>query len=198
MNNQELKQAIIDDIEFLKTAKIGILDKNIYYSRLKKYAWSAFAWMYFPTLIIGFLVFIFTTKSHLRHDFLADYLMDCIIVSLLMPVFALVAYFTKIMNWIVFEEFLLPHLKTKDMIRSYLRKFITLALKLYLVWLVIGMILCGFESTSTVVLQLLAFVGLHFIMYLMVYAELNRIGASVFFEYLSSFFGKETNRLSLK
>ncbi|NDH09495.1 MAG: hypothetical protein EBY16_07790 [Gammaproteobacteria bacterium] len=198
MDNQELKQAIIDDIEFLKTAKIGILDKNIYYSRLKKYAWRAFSWMYFPTLIIGFLVFIFTTKSHLRHDFLADYLIDCVIVSLLMPVFALVAYFTKIMNWIVFEEFLLPHLKTKDMIRSYLRKFITLTLKLYLVWLVIGMILCGFESTSTVVLQLLAFVGLHFIMYLMVYAELNRIGASVFFEYLSSFFGKETNRLSLK
>jgi len=198
MNNQQLKQAIIDDIEFLKTAKIGILDKDIYYSRLKKYAWRAFAWMYFPVITLGFFVFIFTSKSHLRHDFLENYLMDCIIAGLLVPVFALVAYFTKIMNWIVFEEFLLPHLKTKDMIGSYLRKFISLTLKLYIVWLVIGMISCGFESTSTIILQLLAFVGLHFIMYLIVYAELNRIGASVFFEYLSDLFDKEINRLPLK
>jgi hypothetical protein len=41
-------------------------------------------------------------------------------------------------------------------------------------------------------------VGLHFIMYLIVYAELNRIGASVFFEYLSKLFDKEINRLPLK
>jgi len=196
MNNQELKQAIIDDIEFLKTAKIDILDKDIYYSNLKKYAWSAFAWMYFPAIIIGFLVLIFTTTSHLRHDFLEYYLMDCVILGLLVPGLALGSYFTKIMNWIVFEEFLLPHLRTKDLIRSYLRKYIMLTWKLYTIWLVISMVL--FSCEATILLQFIAFAALHLVMYLIVYAELNRIGASVFFEYLSKLFDKEINRLPLK
>ncbi len=197
MNNQELKQAIIEDIEFLKTAKVDIIDKDTYYSKLKKYGWKTFGRLYLPVLILGLIFIKFSIFNHLEnHELLYDYLVPCAAFGLIMPVMVSLFFLPKIMNWIVFEEQLLPHLKTKVLIATSVKKFFDVYWYVYLIWLGFGMAIFNpicvfiFEGTAIIFVTL----GLH----LMLYAELNRIGASVFFEYLSDFFDKEITRLPYK
>ena len=60
MQDQELKQAILDDIEFLKTIKVDIVDKKTYYRKIKKYALSMLFAFYIPVVVLGlFFVFFF-------------------------------------------------------------------------------------------------------------------------------------------
>ena len=100
------------------------------------------------------------------------------------------------MGWIVFEEQLLPHLKTKDIIQAYVKKFFDLYFKIYLVWIALGMFV--FNPVITFAIELTAIMFVTLIVNLMIYAELTRIGACVFFEYLSKFFEKEIHQLPLK
>ena len=124
MNNQELKQAIIEDIEFLKTAKVDIIDKDTYYSKLKKYGWKTFARLYLPVLILGLIFIKFSIFNHLEnHELLYDYLVPCAAFGLIMPVMVSLFFLPKIMNWIVFEEQLLPHLPCESPMPCGLRGF---------------------------------------------------------------------------
>lgn len=197
MNNQELKQAIMDDIEFLKTAKVDIIDKDIYYAKLKKYGWKSFGRLYLPVLILG-LIFIKFSLLNASDDLFPwqDYFIACAGGGLFVPVMVSLFFLPKIMNWIVFEEELLPHLKTKDLIAASVKKFFDAYWYAYLVWLAVGMFIFNPVLVFAYEVSALIFVtlGLH----LMLYAELNRIGASVFFEYLSDFFDKEITRLPYK
>ena len=103
MNNQELKQAIMEDIEFLKTAKVDIIDKDTYYSKLKKYGWKTFGRLYLPVLILGLIFIKFSIFNQLEnHEVLYDYLVACAAAGLFIPVMVSLFFLPKIMNWIVF------------------------------------------------------------------------------------------------
>jgi hypothetical protein len=196
MNNQELKQAIMEDIEFLKTAKVDIIDKDTYYSKLKKYGWKTFGRLYLPVLILG-MIFIKFSLFNREYDFsVQDYFISCAGLGLIAPVMVSLFFLPKIMNWIVFEEQLLPYLKTKDLIQTYVKKFFDLYFKFYLIWIAVGMFI--FNSVLTFAINGTAIIFVTLGVHLMLYAELNRIGASVFFEYLSDFFDKEITRLPYK
>lgn len=197
MNNQELKQAIMDDIEFLKTAKVDIIDKDIYYSKLKKYGWKTFGRLYLPVLILGLIFIKFSIFNRVdNHSLLQGYFIACAGLGLIAPLMVSLFFLPKIINWIVFEEELLPHLKTKDLIAASVKKFFDLYFKFYLIWLAVGMFILNSTLAFVVVGTAVIFVTIG--VNLMLYAELNRIGASVFFEYLSDFFDKEITRLPYK
>lgn len=196
MNNQELKQAIMEDIEFLKTAKVDIIDKDTYYAKLKKYGWKTFGRLYLPVLILG-MIFLKFSLLNREHAFSIEvYFFGCAGLGLIAPVMVSLFFLPKIMNWIVFEEQLLPYLKTKDLIQTYVKKFFDLYFKFYLIWIAVGMFI--FNSVLTFAINGTAIIFVTLGVHLMLYAELNRIGASVFFEYLSDFFDKEITRLPYK
>jgi len=197
MNDKELKQAIIDDMEFLKTAKIDIIDKQTYYSKLKKYGWKTFGRLYLPVLILGLIFVKFSILNHMDSESLFyGYFVPCALIGLLVPGLVSLVFLAKIMSWIVFEEQLLPHLKTKDLIQAYVKKFFDLYFKIYLVWIALGMFI--FNPVITLAVEITAMLFVTLVVNLMIYAELNRIGATVFFEYLSKLFEKEIHQLPLK
>lgn len=197
MNNQELKQAIVEDIEFLKTAKVDIIDKQTYYTKLKKYGWKTFGRLYLPVLVLGLIFLRFSLFNSVEHhDVWECYLVACAAAGLIIPVMSSLFFLPKIMNWIVFEEQLLPHLKTKDLIATSVKKFFDAYWYVYLIWLGLGMAI--FNPVCVFIFQVTAVFFVTLGLHLMLYAELNRIGASVFFEYLSDFFDKELTRLPYK
>lgn len=197
MNDAELKQAIIEDMAYLKTAKIDIIDKKTYYTKLKKYGWKTFGRLYLPVLILGLIFVKFSILNHMDRDgFFYGYFVPCALIGLLVPGLVSLVFLGKIMGWIVFEEQLLPHLKTKDIIQAYVKKFFDLYFKIYLVWIALGMFV--FNPVITFAIELTAIMFVTLIVNLMIYAELTRIGACVFFEYLSKFFEKEIHQLPLK
>jgi len=196
MNSKELKQAIIDDIEFLKTAKIDIMDKVKYYSNLKKYCLRVFAWMYFPVVFLGLIFVNFSLYNQTGNSFSEKYLYSCVFIGFLVSLGFLFYFVTKIMNWIVFEELLLPNLKTQDMIRAYVKKFLKIYWQLYVVFLIFGMFM--WNSLLTFFIEIFGLLIAELLVGLVIYAELNRIGASVLLEYLSNFFKKDIKKIITK
>ena len=197
MNNEELKQAIIHDIEFLKTANVGILEKDIYYARLKKYGGTVFALLYLPILVFGLIFIKFSIYNRPPEMFPIEmYIYACALMGLLLPTIFSLSFLAKIMNWIVFEEFLLPHLRTKDVILFYGKKFFMLFWKLYFAWFALGMFI--FNPEFTFAIEIGGFLFVITVINLVMYAEFTRIGAAVFFDYLSQFFDQEVPDLPLK
>jgi hypothetical protein len=185
MNNNELKQSIIDDIEFLKTAEIEIMDKKEYYQKLKYYGAIYFAWLYLPLLVFGL---IFHSKQMLKRPLLEG--SSWIIVDFLICLFMALAASGFIGKAIIFCEQLLPFLKTKKLIENEFRQFVK---GFFAVYLSCNFIILAFAGEDIVCFGdffflIISFVFASIVVNFRLSREVDRIGAAVFFKYMSIFF----------
>ena len=105
MQDQELKQAILDDIEFLKTIKVDIVDKKTYYRKIKKYALSMLFAFYIPVVVLGLFFANYNFASSRGHIlFSYPYDRGCVIGGFIISFLMTIGSISKLNKWIVFEE----------------------------------------------------------------------------------------------
>jgi hypothetical protein len=187
MDDRQLQQAILDDLEFLKTFKIDILDKGTYYRKIRKYALSILLCLYLPVLVLGLFFTNFNFLSSQGNDFFSyPYDRGCVIGGLIIPFLMTINLISKLNKWVVFEEKILPHLKTKSFILESIKKLLKLYMQIYVASVLIGLFLIG-PFAGILVTLLAAGASGDFFKFL-INLESSRIGTSILFEYLKKFF----------
>lgn len=187
MQDQELKQAILDDIEFLKTIKVDIVDKKTYYRKIKKYALSMLFAFYIPVVVLGLFFANYNFASSRGHIlFSYPYDRGCVIGGFIISFLMTIGSISKLNKWIVFEEKILPFLKTKAFIQESVKKLLKLYMQIYLLSLLIGLFLIGPFAGFLVTFIVAA--STKDLLKFFIDLESSRIGAPILFEYLKKFF----------
>lgn len=187
MDDQQLQQAILDDLEFLKTFKIDIVDKKTYYRKILKYALSILLCLYLPVIVLGLFFTNFSFLSSQGNDFFSyPYDRGCVIGGFIFPFLMTINSISKLNKWVIFEEKILPHLKTKSFILESIKKLLKLYMQIYVASVLIGLFLIG--PFAGILVTLLAVGASGDFFKFLINLESSRIGTSILFEYLKKFF----------
>ena len=186
MNTHELKQAIVEDIDTLKTLDIGILESTVYYSEYRHLAVIGFLLMWFPTVIAGFLAIPFQWTLFIGAPIYntAFILLAPALLSLLW----MTTYSGLIGQWVVFKHQIKPHLKTGDVLYNAWRPLFKTP---YLVYAILLTIVTHFTSFQAAFLfQFGGFLLLEYAFGLLIEMEVNRVGISALFVVMKDYFQK--------
>jgi magnesium-transporting ATPase (P-type) len=191
MNTNELKKAITDDIDTLKTLDVDILESTLYYREYRHWVVIGFLLMWIPTVLASVLAVPFQWK-----DFVRDPVYNLIFIFIaptLLSMLWMTTYFGLIGQWIVFKHQIKPHLKTGNILYNAM---LPLCKKPYFVYVALLIFITHF--TSFFAAFLFQFAGLLFLEYawgLLIEMEVNRVGISALFGVMKRFF-KERDQSS--
>ena len=186
MNAHELKQAIVEDIDTLKTLDIGILESTVYYSECRHLAVIGFLLMWFPTVIAGFLAIPFQWTLFIGAPIYntAFILLAPALLSLLW----MTTYSGLIGQWVVFKYQIKPHLKTGDVLYNAWRPLFKTPYFVYAILLTIVTHITSFQAAF--LFQFGGFLLLEYAFGLLIEMEVNRVGISALFVVMKDYFHK--------
>lgn len=197
MNTNELKQAILEDIEHLKHLEIAIIPAKIYYTGLLKLAANAF-WK------IGLVLFLSISYVFLTHKdpnasmteaywgvartptFYWEQIQEALFVASGITLIALLVLTQALSNYFLIQYHLQDQLQTGDLLVKKLRDSGWLFLSAFILFSIMFAsyaepnVIFFFEGIS---LMLSAFVT-----YFVMGMEFNRVGLSILFTFIRHWF----------
>lgn len=193
MHNQQLKQDILSDMDFLQKANIEIMEKDEYYKKIKHYSKIYFLMLFCPILFFGVLfncrqIFLAFWTGDLRDIFeQVIWIPEALIV--IIPF--MMGFASHCGRFLIFKEQLLPYLKTKNLIEENLERAMKNTYFIYVIWIGFWMSFC--HPVAIIIIQLLGIAISIAITTWKLELEVDRIGAAVIFEYLKRFFDDKKN-----
>ena len=190
MNNKELNQAIVDDIEILKSLEVDIIPAREYYSGLLK----LFAGGFWKIGLIVFFTILYASISNPSNPVIANktYLQlvtESAVIALFMTTGAMIFLGSAIIHYYLIQYYLKNRLKTGHLLVNKLKQCG------WLFWGGFALFCLMFASyTQSAVIFLMigfSFMASAFITYLAISMEMSRVGMSTLFTVVNKFFNKD-------
>ncbi|MCW8400511.1 hypothetical protein OQJ26_17160 [Legionella sp. PATHC038] len=192
MNTQELKEAIGQDIQTLKTLDVDIMPANQYYQANIRLFLYVFLKMYVVVVLGNFLPWLIHIREILKHASLGEALLELGYVELLgigVCLFVFLFLYSPLNHYVLFKYQLKDTLQTGKML---LQKMHSAATIFYRIYVAIVLIPSAFLFPGVAVL--LAFVGFlisGLLTNIIIEMELNRIGISTLFTLIKAYFNQD-------
>lgn len=189
MNSQELKQAIVEDIETLKGLSLEIIPASDYYRGLLKLLKGGV----FKLGLIAFFVLFYATVFNPTYENLkSDYIELAIksaAIAFSMALCAMILLLTAITHYYLFRCHLENKLKTGPLLVKKMQQCAHLFL---CVFFLLSFIVVNLIEPSFVLFSMpFIFLATSFIAYTAISMEINRIGIATFCMCINTFFNKD-------
>ncbi|MBA2650233.1 MAG: hypothetical protein H0U75_11720 [Legionella sp.] len=191
MNNQELKEAITQDIERLKTLEVDIMPAQEYYQTNARLVVYVFLKTY-ATILLGYILPCFfywqTLSSNTPYQLLMDFLYMALL-ALGVCLFAMLFISSAINQYVILNYQLKNKLKTGGLIVEKIRLAGTIAYRIFAAIVLIPSIFL--PPGCALILGFGAFIMSGFLTSMLIEMELNRIGISTLFTLVKNYFDKD-------
>lgn len=191
MTTHELKEAITQDIETLKTLEVDIMPADEYYKANLSLFIHVFLKMY-GTIILGFFLPVFFYWQELASMSFLELLSSLGLIALLalgLCLFAFLFIYSSLNHYVLINHQLRGKLKTGDLIVKKIRLAGTIAYRIYAAVVLIPSIFL-FPGCA-LFLAFGAFFISGIVTSILIEMELNRIGISTLFTLVKNYFDKE-------
>lgn len=188
MSTNELKQAIKEDIERLKSIELDIMSSSDYYAENRRLLTQIFFRMY----LVPVLAFCLSAVFHWKDVFYGWETFYILAVGLggSFLVTGLICLFIQdsLNDYVIFHHQLQSHLKTGELLDSQIQRAGWLAYKIFVPVVVIPVLFL--HPSSVVITEFVAFFVSATVTGILVEMEMKRIGISILFSLVKDFFGK--------
>ena len=191
MNTRELKEAITQDIETLKTLDVDIMPADAYYKANSRLFLHVFFKLY-GTILLGFILpcpFYWRELMSFSAHELCYIFIWMPLMALGLCAFAFLFIYSSLNHYVLIKHQLRGHLKTGDLIVKQIRLAGTIAYRIYAAVILIPSLFL-FPSAA-LFLAFGAFFISGIITGILVEMELNRIGISTLFTLVKNYFDKD-------
>lgn len=191
MTTQELKEAITQDIETLKTLEVDIMPADKYYKANLNLFLHVFLKLY-GTILLGFFLPVFFYWQELTSTPFPELLSSLGLMSLLalgLCLFAFLFIYSSLNHYVLIKHQLRGKLKTGDLIVKQIRLAGTIAYRIYAAVVLIPSIFLF--PGGALFLAFGAFFISGILTSMLVEMELNRIGISTLFTLVKNYFDKD-------
>lgn len=190
MNTTEMKAAIQEDIETLKTIELDIMPSKLYYKRIRSIYRKVFCNMYAGTIFPWCLWALMHTYE-LKHNLVDSIFKGIEVWVIAIPGMLFLSLFLMgyINNYVIFDEQFRAKLKTGEMLDHLVKRIARISCWIY--WGILMLAAFAFEPFYVAFLTIFVFVGLGFGVGGFVDMEIKRLGISVLFDGLKKHFEKK-------
>jgi archaellum biogenesis protein FlaJ (TadC family) len=192
MTSEELKAAISDDIEALKTLDVDIMPADSYYKACARLFIIVFLKLYGTVLLGFFLPFVWfwpQVQSLSEWQELLSNLAGLLLMGLGFVVFILLMMASAFSHFVLINYQLRPKLKTGELIVKKMRLSATIAYRIFAILVLIPSFF--FPPGAALYTAIGAFFISGLVTGILIEMELDRIGISVLFSLVKHFFDKD-------
>jgi hypothetical protein len=190
MNNKELKQAILDDIEILKSIEIGIIPAREYYGGLLK----LFVGGLWKLGLIVFFTILYASIANPSNPGLAEepwleLITESAIIAVFMTTVAMILLGSAIAHYYLIRYYLKNRLKTGHLLVNKLKHC---GWFFYVIFAVFCLMFASYTQSAAIFLMIgFSFMASALITHLAIRIEMNRVGISTLFTVVNEFFNKD-------
>jgi len=190
MNNNELKQAITEDMKTLKNLDLDIIPAREYYTSLFKLFIS---WVW-KLGLVAFVAILYASVVNPNHHGIAkesilSLVTNSAIIAFVMAVGGVILLGSAIMKYYLINYHLKNRLKTGHLLVNKLRQFAWIFFSIFTFFCLLFAIYS--DSADIFFMLVFAFIISALITYMAVSMEINRVGVSTIFTAVSQFFNKD-------
>ena len=188
MSTTALKEAITADIEILKYLDVDIMESSLYYSEIRRLAWTVFLLLSLPTLMAEVIYLPFDWPLFVKCP--AYHTGFILLVPALISLLFLVGLFGLMSEVVIFKHQLKPHLYTGELLYQKTLKVWRVPYAVYAVSILLITPCFGWWSAGAV--EFGAALVVPVILKVIIDLEINRIGVSALFTVIKKYFEKNT------